>query len=149
MADPRTAARLSPLYARFEGNLSRIGVLPVPCVGRESSIGIPGHGSFVDQSDRGVRGDQHCAGRHLGHLLASDHRADTFWTPAHLAIYLGGLLGGLTAGWLILWTTFRGAPVEKERSVRLWGFRGPLGAWVCVWGSLAMLTSAPFDKLVA
>jgi hypothetical protein len=71
---------------------------------------------------------------------------DTFWTPAHLAIYLGGLLGGLTAGWLILWTTFRGAPVEKERSVRLWGFRGPLGAWVCVWGSLAMLTSAPFDN---
>ncbi|MGE3313300.1 MAG: hypothetical protein AB7O66_25315 [Limisphaerales bacterium] len=71
---------------------------------------------------------------------------DTFWTPAHLAIYLGGLLGGLTAGWLVLWTTFRGTPRERERAVRLWGFRGPLGAWVCVWGSLAMLTSAPFDN---
>lgn len=71
---------------------------------------------------------------------------DTFWTPAHLAIYLGGLLGGLTAGWLILWTTFRGSVAERERAVRLWGFRGPLGAWVCVWGSLAMLTSAPFDN---
>lgn len=71
---------------------------------------------------------------------------DTFWTPAHLAIYLGGLLGGLVAGALILWTTFRGTAAERERSVRLWGFRGPLGAWVCVWGSLAMLTSAPFDN---
>jgi hypothetical protein len=30
--------------------------------------------------------------------------------------------------------------------VRLWGFRGPLGAWVTIWGSLAMLTSAPFDN---
>ena len=71
---------------------------------------------------------------------------DTFWTPAHLAIYLGGLLGGLIAGGWILGTTFRGTAMARERTVRLWGFRGPLGAWVCVWGSLAMLTSAPFDN---
>src|SRR5205809_557721 len=31
---------------------------------------------------------------------------DTFWTPAHIAIYLGGLLGGLSCGWLILRMTF-------------------------------------------
>ena len=30
-------------------------------------------------------------------------------------------------------------------SVRFWGFRAPLGAWVCIWGAFAMLTSAPFD----
>ncbi|MBL9127849.1 MAG: hypothetical protein JNL97_09395 [Verrucomicrobiales bacterium] len=71
---------------------------------------------------------------------------DTFWTPAHLAIYLGGLLGGLVAGALILWTTWRASEGERQRAVRLWGFRGPLGAWVCVWGALAMLTSAPFDN---
>ena len=33
---------------------------------------------------------------------------DTFWTPAHLAIQLGGLLGGFISGWLVLNTTFRG-----------------------------------------
>ena len=25
---------------------------------------------------------------------------DTFWTPAHLAIYLGGIVAGLTSGWV-------------------------------------------------
>ena len=29
--------------------------------------------------------------------------------------------------------------------MRFWGFRAPLGAWVAIWGALAMLTSAPFD----
>jgi hypothetical protein len=27
---------------------------------------------------------------------------DTFWTPAHLAIYLGGVVAGLTSGWVAL-----------------------------------------------
>ena len=71
---------------------------------------------------------------------------DTFWTPAHLAIQLGGLLGGFTAGWLVLHTTFFGTAQEKSAAVRLWGFSGPLGAWVTIWGCLAMLTSAPFDN---
>lgn len=71
---------------------------------------------------------------------------DTFWTPAHMAIYLGGLLGGLTCGWLVIRTTFFATPEVQGGAVRLWGFRGPLGAWVTIWGSLAMLTSAPFDN---
>jgi hypothetical protein len=73
---------------------------------------------------------------------------DTFWTPAHLAIYLGGVVAGLTCGWLALRLTFaRGETAEAERAatVRFWGFRAPLGAWVCIWGAFAMLTSAPFD----
>src|SRR6516164_5712714 len=71
---------------------------------------------------------------------------DTFWTPAHMAIYLGGLLGGLTCGWLVIRTTFFGTPVDKAGAVRIWGFRGPLGAWVTIWGAFAMVTSAPFDN---
>jgi len=71
---------------------------------------------------------------------------DTFWTPAHMAIYLGGLLGGLTCGWLVLRMTFFATPEQQAGAVRLWGFRGPLGAWVTIWGSIAMLTSAPFDN---
>jgi len=30
--------------------------------------------------------------------------------------------------------------------VRVWGFRGPLGAWITVWGTFVMVTSAPFDN---
>src|SRR5688500_9766288 len=71
---------------------------------------------------------------------------DTFWTPAHMAIYLGGLLGGLTAGWLVLHTTFFADDRERSAAVGLWGFRAPIGAWVTIWGCLAMLTSAPFDN---
>jgi hypothetical protein len=71
---------------------------------------------------------------------------DTFWTPAHMAIYLGGLLGGLTCGWLVLHTTFWGDAAERGAAVKLWGFRGPLGAWVTIWGAFAMLISAPFDN---
>jgi hypothetical protein len=70
---------------------------------------------------------------------------DTFWTPAHLAIYLGGVVGGLASGFVVLKTTFAGSAAERAASVRFWGFRGPLGAWVTIWGALAMLTSAPFD----
>lgn len=70
---------------------------------------------------------------------------DTFWTPAHMAIYLGGVVAGLTSGWVALRTTFAGSEAERGTAVRFWGFRAPLGAWVCIWGAFAMVTSAPFD----
>ena len=71
---------------------------------------------------------------------------DTFWTPAHLAIYLGGVLAGVSCGWLVLKTTFTGTPEQRAAGVSFWGFRGPLGAWVCIWGAIAMIASAPFDN---
>jgi len=70
---------------------------------------------------------------------------DTFWTPAHLLIYLGGALAGASCGWLVLRTTFAAAS-EPPPGVRFWGFRGPLGAWLCIWGAIGMITSAPFDN---
>jgi hypothetical protein len=70
---------------------------------------------------------------------------DTFWTPAHMAIYLGGIVAGLTSGWLALRTTFAGSDEDRGTAVRFWGFRAPFGAWVCIWGAFAMVTSAPFD----
>ena len=70
---------------------------------------------------------------------------DTFWTPAHLGIYLGGIVSGLTCGWLALHTTFAGSDADRAAAVRFWGFRAPFGAWVSIWGAIAMLTSAPFD----
>lgn len=70
---------------------------------------------------------------------------DTFWTPAHLLIYIGGIVAGLSCGFVVLKTTFRGSPAEKARAVSFWGFRGPFGAWIAIWGAIAMVTSAPFD----
>ena len=71
---------------------------------------------------------------------------DTFWTPAHMAIYASGIVAGTSCGWLVLKTTFAGGAAERATSVRFWGFRGPLGAWLCIWGALAMIVSAPFDN---
>ena len=33
----------------------------------------------------------------------------------------------------------------RAASVRMWGFYGPLGAFITAWGGVAMLVSAPFD----
>jgi hypothetical protein len=71
---------------------------------------------------------------------------DTFWTPAHMAIYLGGALGGCVGGWLAVQYTFLASPMERAASVRVFGARAPLGAWVAIWGAVAMITSGPFDN---
>jgi len=71
---------------------------------------------------------------------------DTFWTPAHMAIYLGGVLAGCNSGWLAIKHTFFPGPNERDASVRVFGARAPLGAWVAIWGALAMITSGPFDN---
>jgi hypothetical protein len=71
---------------------------------------------------------------------------DSFWTPAHLLIQAGGLIAGLSSGYVALKTTFFGSEAEHNASVSFWGFRAPLGGWICIWGCGAMLTSAPFDN---
>ena len=71
---------------------------------------------------------------------------DTFWTPAHLAIQFGAVLTGLSCAYLILHTTFAGDAASQEKSVKIWGLRGPLGAFIAAWGGFCMLTSAPFDN---
>src|SRR5690349_24716882 len=63
---------------------------------------------------------------------------DTFWTPAHLLIQTGGLIAGIGSGIVVLKTTFRGTATDRATSVNFWGFRGPLGGWICIWGCGAM-----------
>jgi len=83
-----------------------------------------------------------------GYWDISWHRSigrDSFWTPPHVAIYACGVLAGLSSAYLILTSTFdRRAPL-RDASVRLWGLRAPMGAYVSAWGGVAMLASAPFD----
>jgi len=71
---------------------------------------------------------------------------DTFWSPPHVLEQLSALVAGTSCGWLVLMTTFRGTAADHASSVRFWGFRGPLGAWLCIWGTLTMIASAPLDN---
>jgi hypothetical protein len=71
---------------------------------------------------------------------------DTFWTPAHLAVQFGGLLAAITCMYLIFSTTFAHDAAARATSVRVWGFRGPLGAFLTAWGGVTMVASAPFDN---
>jgi hypothetical protein len=70
---------------------------------------------------------------------------DTFWSAPHMAIYACGILAGISAGYMIFTTTFGKNSEHRDVSVRIWGLRGPLGAFICAWGGVAMLASAPFD----
>src|SRR3954470_17850503 len=75
--------------------------------------------SILSRADRGPGIPWHLWGVALAvtsvtigaHWDVSWHRSigrDTFWTPAHMAIYLCGVLAGICCGYLILNTTFRG-----------------------------------------
>jgi multisubunit Na+/H+ antiporter MnhB subunit len=70
---------------------------------------------------------------------------DTFWAPPHIVIQLGGVIPTLLFAWQSANITFRRTVEERAASVCFWGARAPFGAWVTMWGALAMLTSAPFD----
>lgn len=71
---------------------------------------------------------------------------DTFWSPPHVLEQLAAIVAGVGCGWLVLRTTFGGDAAAKARAVRVWGFYGPLGAWLCIWGTAMMIASAPFDN---
>jgi hypothetical protein len=71
---------------------------------------------------------------------------DTFWTTPHILIQLCGVISGICCGYLILSTTFQKNSPLRAHSISMWGFRGPMGAFLCAWGGVAMITSAPFDN---
>jgi hypothetical protein len=118
---------------------TRAEALPFPAV-REQTAAVPW---YIWASVAGVT-----SAIIGGHWDISWHRSigrDDFWTPAHIAIYLCGVIAGLSSAYLILATTFGRSLYPREATIRVWGFRGPLGAFVTAWGGVAMLTSAPFD----
>src|ERR1700674_196461 len=47
---------------------------------------------------------------------------DTFWTPAHMAVYLAGVFAGVASGYTILATTYGASDEARESSVSVWGF---------------------------
>lgn len=87
-----------------------------------------------------------------GQWDVSWHRSigrDTFWTPAHMAIYACGVIAAIVGLYLVITATFgKSAYAARLRaaSVEVFGLRAPLGVFVAAWGGVAMLTSAPFDN---
>ncbi|MFN0177808.1 MAG: hypothetical protein ACKVZ0_03345 [Gemmatimonadales bacterium] len=77
------------------------------------------------------------------------HRAigrDTFWSPPHVLEQVAAAMAGLFCGWRVIYTSFFAPQAARDGAVRWWKlFYGPLGGWVCIWGTIAMITSAPFD----
>lgn len=71
---------------------------------------------------------------------------DTLWTLPHLLEQFGAAIAGSVCGAYVLWLTFRAPAALRARTVKFWGFQGPLGAWVIIWGALAMIVSVPFDN---
>ena len=72
---------------------------------------------------------------------------DTFWSPPHVIEQVGAIVAGLSCGYIAVRTTFAGSESQRGKSVRFWKFfQAPLGAWVCIWGTIMMITSAPFDN---
>jgi hypothetical protein len=86
-----------------------------------------------------------------GQWDVSWHRSigrDSFWTPAHMAIYACGVIAGIVGLYLVLTTTFGKSAYAahlREVSVNIFRLRAPLGVFLAGWGGVAMLTSAPFD----
>ena len=72
---------------------------------------------------------------------------DTFWTLAHVLEQVAAVVAGVSCGWLALRTSFAGSADARAQSVRFWHyFYAPLGAWVCIWGTMMLIASAPFDN---
>ena len=71
---------------------------------------------------------------------------DGLFAPPHVLIYVGAVVAGLFSAYQILNLTLTNNHPGRDGAVHFWGvFYGSLGAMFCVWGTLAMLTSAPFD----
>src|SRR2546422_272202 len=59
---------------------------------------------------------------------------DTFLTPAHILIQVGGIVPALLFAVIAFQTTFRGIQEQRGASVSFWGLRAPLGVLIALWG---------------
>ncbi len=72
---------------------------------------------------------------------------DKFLSPPHILIYLGAIFGGLFSGIQVIINSFFTPKEIRVKFVKAWGiFYSSLGSMFCIWGAIAMLTSAPFDN---
>src|SRR4051794_36116508 len=68
-----------------------------------------------------------------GYWDISWHRSigrDSFWSAPHMAIYACGVLAGISSAYVIFSATLGRRSALRGVSVRIWGLRGPLGAFI-------------------
>jgi len=70
---------------------------------------------------------------------------DSFWSPPHVAVYLGSLLAGGVGLWFVVTTTLESGRLDGG-ALHIGPLRAPLGAWVVLWGELTMCMAAGFDN---
>jgi len=71
---------------------------------------------------------------------------DKFLSPPHILVYLGAIFAGLFSGLQVLYNSVLRREAAQAADIRVWRvFYSPLGSLFCIWGAIAMLTSAPFD----
>ncbi len=83
------------------------------------------------------------------HFDIAWHRSigrDSFWNPAHMVMYSSGVLSAIFCLYLVIATTWGHDADLQRHSVRVWGFRAPLGVFVAGWGGLGVLYDAIFDN---
>ncbi len=87
------------------------------------------------------------------HFDIAWHRSigrDSFWNPAHIVLYMSGVLSAIFCGYLVVATTFGHNRDLREHSVRIGignaGLRAPLGVFLAGWGGLGVLYDAIFDN---
>jgi hypothetical protein len=69
---------------------------------------------------------------------------DSAFSPPHLAMYAGVLGLAALSAWLVARATWA-VPSERDTSVAVLGLRGPVGAWVCLWGVATVMTAVLLD----
>jgi hypothetical protein len=71
---------------------------------------------------------------------------DALWTPPHLMIQAAALLSAIVFLWFIIRSTSSHDPAVVGNSVRIFGLRAPIGAFIAAWGAATMAASVPFDN---
>jgi len=71
---------------------------------------------------------------------------DSMWVPPHIMVQVGGILVGIASAYVILAATLAGSTSVRDASVQVLGLRGPGGAFIALWGSVAIFASEPFDN---
>ena len=71
---------------------------------------------------------------------------DSMWVPPHILVQVSAVLVGIACVYAILTTTFSGASAARDTSLKILGLHGPAGAFIALWGSVAMFASEPFDN---
>ena len=71
---------------------------------------------------------------------------DRFWSPPHLATHVGIWLSGLLGLQLIARFTLAQKHGEHGAGVNIGPWCGPSGAWILLWGAVAMQAATLFDN---